>query len=271
MHVQAIAEKASYYGLLAEYYKYIDPACHIHYYQKHYYYVCWLVQCEQSKAQGHHQVNAPYHPYREQRETRTIADPSKYTYYSYIRVLHASPDAPPVDVYVNGQPLLRQFAYEQFSQYARVPENKYVIEVFPAGETDQPVLSETLTLEGGQAYTLAVGNRLEDLSLYVYEDSPRVPANESKVRFIHLAPGAPNVTVRVKDRDNVFENVAFSEVTDYLGISPMTIDLEVVDANTGSVVLDVPDVTFEPNRVYSIYAIGLAGAEPPLQALILED
>ncbi|TDQ42187.1 DUF4397 domain-containing protein [Aureibacillus halotolerans] len=257
MHSQTL-QKALYYGQLAEYYKYINPHQHIHYYQKHYRYVCQLVQESHS-------------PWRSTDDERTFADPSKYSYYAYARVLHASPDAPPVDVYVNGQPLLRQFAYEQHSQYARLPEGTYTIEVFPSGKTTNPVIRTEVSLDGGKAYTLAVGGTLDDIGLYVFEDSPRVPANESKFRVVHLSPGAPSIDVGVVGRDLVFEDIEFGEASDYLGVSPMTVDLEIKQAGTNTVLLEVPDVTFRENRVYTLYAVGLPNGEPALEVLALED
>ena len=39
------------------------------------------------------------------------------------------------------------------------------------------------------------------MRLLVFENQPRVPINESKVRFIHLSPDTPPLDIAVKDRD----------------------------------------------------------------------
>jgi hypothetical protein len=74
----------------------------------------------------------------------------------------------------------------------------------------------------------------------------------------------PNGTV-------IFSNVSFKNVTPYIDVDPMNYTLQVRVAGTSDVVLTVPNVNLAADKYYTVYAIGLAGDEPGLEALLLLD
>jgi hypothetical protein len=51
----------------------------------------------------------------------------------------------------------------------------------------------------------------------------------------------------------------------------MNYTLQVRLAGTPDVVLTVPNVRLDPNKAYTVYAVGFAGREPKLEALLLTD
>lgn len=53
-------EKANLYFLLAKKYEYVDPARHIYFYRKHFYYVNKVEQ-DYMMLQGHHENPGSYH------------------------------------------------------------------------------------------------------------------------------------------------------------------------------------------------------------------
>ncbi|WP_408609067.1 DUF4397 domain-containing protein [Aminipila terrae] len=69
----------------------------------------------------------------------------------------------------------------------------------------------------------------------------------------------------------LFENVSFKQVTSYLQVPPSIYTLQVRLTGTPTVVLTVPDVELTKNTIYTVYAIGLAGQSPELQALLVKD
>jgi hypothetical protein len=76
-----------------------------------------------------------------------------------VRAIHASPDAPAVDVTVNDDALTLFDGVEfgESSGYAVVPADDYEVEIRPAGGGD-PVFEADASLEGGATYTaFAVG------------------------------------------------------------------------------------------------------------------
>jgi hypothetical protein len=72
---------------------------------------------------------------------------------------------------------------------------------------------------------------------------------------VHLSPGAPPVDIAIKDGPVLFSDVGFKEASDYVEIAPGTYELEIRLTGTDAL-LDTATLTFEPNRVYTVFAIG---------------
>ncbi|WJV28303.1 DUF4397 domain-containing protein [Rossellomorea sp. AcN35-11] len=188
---------------------------------------------------------------------------------SYVRILHAVPDAPNVDVYVNGNRVLRDVAFKDVSDYLTLPAGKYHIDIYPAGTSVTTVISKKVKIDPGKVYTLAATGTVKKLQLLPFIDDPTVPSGETKVKFIHLSPDAPAVDIAVKGGDVIFPRVSFKEASDYLGLTPMTVNLEARVAGSKNSVLSVPNVKLSPNQAYTIVAVGLANGSPELEAILL--
>lgn len=191
---------------------------------------------------------------------------------SYVRVLHAVPGAPAVDVYANGQLIAQNLMYRDFTDYLTVPSGNYKIEVYPAGTRDEALVTTTATLPGCSIVTVAAVGQLPSISLLpIAEPIEPIAPNMAKVRFTHLSPTAPNVDITLPDGTVLFSDVRFKETTQYVMVPPGIYNLQARIAGTDQVVLQVPNIQIEPNRFYTVYAVGLPGEEPPLQVLIALD
>ncbi|MFD2670862.1 DUF4397 domain-containing protein [Marinicrinis sediminis] len=301
-------QKSSMYGILADYYTYTNPEMHIHYYKKYLHCVEMLAayvkhygdpyeQNNPSPAaiqpyqQGPYAPNAPNAPGAAQGANLMPPMPAMNMPYgnmpihpmhgmqmsphmvnrmemARIRVLHASPDAPAVDVYANGKKVASGLKYKQVTDYMPVPPGDYQVEVFPAGEKQKPVLSQQVQVSPGNTYTVAAANKLADLKLIAYLDEPFVAPGLSKLRFIHLAPDAPAVDVALKKGNVVFSNISFGGSSAYAPLQPNRYDFEVRAAGTQQSVLDVPQVNLEA-KGYTIVAVGLLKGKPALDAILL--
>ncbi len=192
--------------------------------------------------------------------------------YSYIRLLHASPDAPAVDVYANGQLIASNLTYSQFTQYMQLPAGNYNIKVFASGSLADSVIDTDITIPAGKIFTVAAIGMLKDISLLPVEDEilPKTPGM-AQVRFAHLSPDAPNVDITLPDGTVVFGDVGYKQVTGYKNLKPGTYTLQARVAGTDNVVLTVPNINLMPENFYTVYAVGLVKGKPPLQVLIPLD
>ena len=190
---------------------------------------------------------------------------------SQLRVAHLSPDAPPVDVRLNGTVVLRNVSYPTVGSYATVPSGPARIEVVPAGASTPVVIDATVTLAPDTAYTVAATGLLGsgDLRALVLTDD-RATAGGAKVRFVHAGPDAPAVDVAVTAGPVVFSNTAFRGSSQYAGVNAGAYDLEVRVAGTTTVALPLPGVQFASGRNYTVFAIGLL-ADGSLTALPAVD
>lgn len=189
-----------------------------------------------------------------------------------VRVVHASPDAPAVDVLVNGSAAFTNAAFKGVTNYASLDAGSYSVAVVPAGQTAPQVISATLPLDAGKDYTVVALGKLANIEPLVLTDNNTLPAaGKAHVRFVHASPDAPAVDVAVKGGPVIFSNVAFKGVGDYTPVDSGTYNLEVRLAGTDTVALDLPNITLDAGTVYTVYAMGLAGGEPKLTAVISED
>lgn len=187
---------------------------------------------------------------------------------SYIRLLHASPDAPAVDVYADGKLIARNLTYRNFTEYVEISPGKYNITVYPAGTQASPVINTSHDVPDRSILTVAAIGRLADIQLRAVPDTPMsIPPGETYLRFAHFSPNAPNVDITLPDGTVLFSDVAYTEVTDYKSINPGTYTLQARVAGTDNVVLTVPNQRLLPDKFYTAYAVGLVGESPPLQLL----
>lgn len=193
---------------------------------------------------------------------------------SELRVAHLSPDAPNVDVYVDGAIVLTDVPYTTVSGYLAVPAKSQSVEVFVTGTNMNPVISATLTWLPGEAYTVAATGLVgqNDLSpIALIDDRTGNPNGDAHVRFVHTSPDAPNVNIRVANGGPIlFSDIQFRGIADYIGVGAATYDLEVTLASNDQVVLTVPSVALNTSTNYTIFAIGLAG-DASLAALPVVD
>jgi hypothetical protein len=131
-----------------------------------------------------------------------------------VRVLHGSPDAPAVDVFVDGNKAIPNLAFGSITDYVTLPAGAHNVKVFPAPSdgTGTPVIEADLILEAGKDYTVAAANVLASIEPVVYVDNNAAPAaGKGHVRVIHL-PDAPAVDIYVKV-PRWFPTLAFKAAT----------------------------------------------------------
>jgi len=192
---------------------------------------------------------------------------------SYVRILHASPDAPAVDIYANGILIAKNLSYKQLTDYVPVKAKEYTIQVFPAGETVNPVITTNITVPAKGCFTVAAVGVLENISLLPFVEvyMPMVDKRSAYIRFAHLSPNAPAVDIALPDGTVLFSDIQYQEYTDYINVAPGNYTLQVKLAGGDDVVLTVPNVKLLPGTIYTVFAVGLAGGTPPLDALIAVD
>ncbi|MGD2040576.1 MAG: DUF4397 domain-containing protein, partial [Anaerolineae bacterium] len=115
---------------------------------------------------------------------------------SRVRVVHASPDAPAVDVWVNGAVAFSNAPFEGITDYAELAAGTYNVQVSPTGATEPIVIDADLDLAAGTDYTVVAVGLLENIEPLVLVDNNSAPAaGKAHVRFVHASPDAPAVDI----------------------------------------------------------------------------
>ena len=188
-----------------------------------------------------------------------------------VRVVHASPDAPAVDVYADGAKVLTNVAFKGASDYLSVPAGPHNFKVFATGAnpaSDTPVINADATLEVGKDYTVAAIGLVADIKPLVLVDNNAAPAaGKAHVRVVHASPDAPAVDIAVKDGAVLVPNLVFGKDAGPLPVDAGTSDLEVRATGTTTVALPVNGVALTGSKIYTIFAVGLLYGTPKLEAL----
>jgi len=186
------------------------------------------------------------------------------------RIGHCSPDAPNVDVHVDGDLAFEDVAFRDISEYTSLPAGDHEIKVTPAGE-DEAVLETTVSLDADTMYTALATGLLADIEPTVFVDEPGdVPSGKSHVRFIHASPDAPRVSLSVRDGPRLFRRIAFRKASDYEQIDAGTYDIDVMPTGSDDVALALDGLSFEGGSAYTAIAVGQVG-DDTLDALLIED
>lgn len=173
-----------------------------------------------------------------------------------VMAVHASPDAPAVDLLVDGAVAGSGLAFPNSTGYLAVPAGTRNVKVNAAGTTTT-VIDADLPVSAGGNYSVFANGPIASIGALVLADDLTAPASgKSHVRFIHLSPDAPAVDVAVTGGPVLFADKAFQQYSAFTPVDAGTYDLEVRPAGAGSVVLALPGVTLQAGKIYTVFARG---------------
>jgi hypothetical protein len=176
----------------------------------------------------------------------------------YLRLAHLSPNTPPVDVYLYsfGNPgamvVLHHVGYGDVSGYQSVASGEYTVAMRLAGAASgsKPVLSTTINVNSGDAYTVAGVGPLAGIHLQVLTDRLTTPRNKALVRVIQASMHQPSVTVTVGTKV-LGRGLSFTTVTPYEVVNPglLTVSAAGASANGSS------QLTLAPDTIYTLVVL----------------
>lgn len=198
-----------------------------------------------------------------------------------LQIVHASPDAPAVDIVVNGDfanPLLTDLAYKETSGILEVPAGTYEVAIAPTG-TMNSVLDAELTVESGGNYTvLAVNTLAAGLEVLVAADETERVATEASARVIHASPGAMNVDIYatavgagIDMAEPLLTDVPFKANTGYLSLAEGTYDITVTPTGTKTPAIGPAPFTLSNEGVYTIIAVDPEPGDMDFGVIGLDD
>lgn len=157
----------------------------------------------------------------------------------WIRLAHLSPNTPAVDVYLysfgnsSAQVMLHHVAYGTVSPYEAVTAGDYSVAMRPAGASpsSQPVLSTSVAVDAGHAYTVAGLGPESGLRLQVLDDQLTTPPGKSLVRVIQASLKQQTVKFTCGGR-TIAARAAFGSVSSYVAIPAGTWDMQAIGSSS---------------------------------------
>lgn len=188
-----------------------------------------------------------------------------------IRIGHLSPDTPSVNVVVDGSTVLENVSFRDISDRMDIEAGRRDIAIVPSSG-DEPLLEATLDLGSEMAYTVLAIDGDDGIDAMVLADEfELLDTDDSIFRFVHLSPDAPAVDLRVGDDSLLFENVAFTETTEFVAVDIDDDDLAVRTTGEGDVVLSLSDLTLADGKAYTAYVVGTLADDTLDVLLVAED
>ncbi|MFB6165122.1 MAG: DUF4397 domain-containing protein [Haloarculaceae archaeon] len=201
-----------------------------------------------------------------------------------VRVLHASADAPPVDVYVDGELAEANLSFGTLTNYTNISAGEHNVTITAANDTNTTLFQETIPVPAG-TYTVAAAGSVQPgaerafTPLILLDQAHAPEPGNALVRLAHLSPDAPTVDVTVEETGDVlFNNVSYGNATAYESVPAGNYTLQIRRAtagNNGPVGATV-NVSVEPGMAYTGYAIGYVSPQngteqQPFQVLVSRE
>jgi len=197
-----------------------------------------------------------------------------------VKFIHAIAGGPPVDVYINGGMVKRFLNYSDVSKYYQLTAGSYQFSVVQSGNGCAKLFQDVVQSVGPTDSFTIIVLRDKDTGLptavMLRDNLFRPLAGNAHVRFFHAAYAAPKVDVYMNNA-MMFEDVEYESVgrpkddptAQYLQFPATDYQLDIDVADIKNTILDSQRVALEPDRVYTIVAIGRADdSRYPLDALV---
>jgi hypothetical protein len=190
----------------------------------------------------------------------------------WIRLAHLSPNTPPVDVYLysfgnsHAMIVLHHVAYGTVSGYEQVKAGEYTVAMrgANASPSSQPVLSASVQITAGDAFTVAGMGPAKGLRLQVLQDRLTTPRGRSLVRVIQASLRYQKLTVLANHR-TLAKALDFAHVTNYVSTPPGSFEVHV--AGMGG--KGATNISLAAGTIHTLVVLDASGHN--LQIANLED
>ncbi len=150
---------------------------------------------------------------------------------SLVRAIHASPDTPAVDVYLDAAKIVAALTFGGASAYLPVAVGAHDIRVFAAGAnptSDKPFIAApgTQIPAGARLSIVAAGIFASIRAVTVNDTAPPPPSGRAKVRLVNVGADVPPVDLAAANTV-LFSNATFGTITPYQEVAaqPTTLDV----------------------------------------------
>jgi len=196
------------------------------------------------------------------------------TYSAELRFVHASPDAPAVDVIVNGSVVndFKKLSFGLVSRYVFFLTGVWHFQVVATGTTSPIMMDASYSLDIIDPYTLLVTDKFSKLTPIMLNDDTSLPDDGfSGLRIVHLAPDVPAIDVDIQGGPMLCTGLSFKNSTPYFQVNANNSIIEVKYSASSTVVVEIP-MLLETRRVYSVFAEEvLESGRPKLKPILSLD
>jgi hypothetical protein len=186
----------------------------------------------------------------------------------YFRFVHASPDAPAIDIYLTlpdnqpNTPTVGNLGFGQATDFIELPALKYHLAVRPANApvTAKPVYEGDFELTDGVSLNIIANGLLKanSFTLSTFVSDRSLTNGSARLEAIQLSPDAPSLDV-LSGGNVAIGGLDFGKMANApLTYKPGRYDFAVVQSGTKAPLLvDLPGLAMEADSIYTFLIIGL--------------
>jgi hypothetical protein len=196
-----------------------------------------------------------------------------------LQVIHASPDAPAVDIVVDGGVLAPGLQFPEATGFVEVPGSTYNVAVTVVGNPGAFAIGPVdLDLNPGVRYSVLAVGELAVIEPLILSDDPRRVATNAKVRIVHASPTAADVDIYVtavgadiNGETPTLENVAFKANTGFLALSAGDYDVTVTPTGMKTAAIGPATISIADGGVYTAVARDPLPGATQFGLIVLDD
>lgn len=192
-----------------------------------------------------------------------------------LRFVNASPDAPNVDVYLDGKRSASNIGFTAYSAYMPVAPGTYNLDIRAAGSpmTGTTLLSTSIVVVTNTMYTATALDLTATMRLLLTEDRPGADrAGQAQVRLINAAVNSPKLDLVALDTNTtLFSNLGFNNFSDYTYTTAGTPDLALRPNRITNTTLFAGKLTLNDSGRYTLMAVGNYTGTNTVKGIILQD
>ncbi|MDF2757751.1 MAG: hypothetical protein K0S99_383 [Thermomicrobiales bacterium] len=186
-----------------------------------------------------------------------------------VRIVHGIANAGPLDIYVDGSIALIGLVFGNASANVVLRGGEHAFTVVPTGETpDLAIADGTIAVDDGALAYVALLGTLDSASVGLFEADDR-PLDQGLARFriISGVPDTGEIIPMFAGGDALSEPLGFGDASQYASIDAGTYDLEILESESGVLLLTLPQTPFAEGTTTDVILVGQVG-DGTLTALV---
>jgi len=183
---------------------------------------------------------------------------------SGLSIINASPSVEKLDVYVDNTKVTSSntdFTFGAKIDYLTAYSGSRRMTI-TRKDSSLPLKSELFILEPQFGYSLFIIDRLPDIKFMLLPDNLTKPVKgKASVRFANLSPDSEPLTLSIAGNPALITNISFKDYSNAIMVDTGDkVTFQVREHRTGELVLTLPDIKIEDEKIYTIYVKGLKAA-----------
>lgn len=183
---------------------------------------------------------------------------------SGLSIVNTSPSAENLDIYVDNTKVTQggtSFTFGSKIDYLNAYSGSRRMTITRKDSTI-PLKSELFILEPQFGYTLFIIDKFADIKFMLLQDNLTKPVKgKASVRFANFSPDSEPLTLSVEGDPALITNIKFKDYSNAILVETGDkVTFNIREHNTGNLVLTLPDIKIEDEKIYTIYVKGLKAA-----------